>query len=79
MNEKVVDTSKLGPHRGSTIRYDLHGHEVRDTLKSLAHSIGLNDEAEFFLGHEIDELKYDKSPELFPESWQDFIENSHRF
>jgi hypothetical protein len=60
----------LGNHRGSTIRYDLHGHEVRDTLKSLAHSIGLKDEAEFFLGHEIDKLKYDKSPDLFPEYWR---------
>ena len=53
------------------MRYELHGHEVRDTMKSLAHSIGTNDEVEYFLGHEIEELGYDKSPNQYPDYWRD--------
>ena len=71
VNERVADTSQIASHRGSTVRYDLHGHEVRDTMKSLAHSIGINDEVEYFLGHEIDKLGYDKSPDQYPDYWRD--------
>jgi hypothetical protein len=65
------NASGLALNRGSKIRYEIHSHEVRDTLKSLGHSLGLKDECEFFLGHEIDRLKYDKSPHQYPEYWRD--------
>jgi len=49
-----------GPHR----RYHIHLHEFRDLFKSLCTLHGVNAVAsEFFLGHAIDKLGYDKSPE----------------
>ncbi|MFH1328246.1 MAG: site-specific integrase [Candidatus Bathyarchaeota archaeon] len=44
-------------------RYLLHAHEMRDVFKSLCTLAGVNAVAsEFFLGHTIDKLGYDKSP-----------------
>ena len=41
-----------------------HAHEFRDLFKSLYTLNGVNSVAsEFFLGHRIDKLGYDKSPE----------------
>lgn len=57
-----------GAYRGATIRYPYHSHEVRDNLRSLAHSVKRDVEAEFFIGHPIDQYKYDKSPWSDP-SW----------
>lgn len=73
------DVSRIAPGRGSKIRYAIHSHEVRDTLKSLGHSLGLKDECEFFLGHEIDRQKYDKSPEQYPEYWRDLYSKMKPF
>lgn len=43
--------------------YDLHPHELRDMFKSMCTLAGVNRVAsEFFLGHTIDRLGYDKSP-----------------
>ncbi|MGH2638114.1 MAG: hypothetical protein ACRDF4_02340, partial [Rhabdochlamydiaceae bacterium] len=39
-------------------------------LKSLGHNLGLKDECKFFLGHEIDKLHYDKSPDEYPDYWK---------
>ncbi|WP_290596632.1 MULTISPECIES: hypothetical protein [unclassified Archaeoglobus] len=45
-------------------RYHVHLHEFRDLFKSLCTLHGVNAVAsEFFLGHVIDKLGYDKSPE----------------
>lgn len=45
-------------------RYHIHAHEFRDLFKSLCTLNGVNTVAsEFFLGHSIDKLGYDKSPE----------------
>lgn len=45
------------------IRYKYHPHELRDVFKSVCTLSGVNPIAsEWFLGHEIDKLGYDKSP-----------------
>jgi hypothetical protein len=50
-------------------RYHVHAHEFRDLFKSLCTLNGVNPLAsEFFLGHGIDKLGYDKSPQ-YDESW----------
>jgi len=50
-------------------RYHVHAHEFRDLFKSLCTLCGVNPAAsEFFLGHKIDRLGYDKSPE-YDEEW----------
>ena len=52
----VVPKSSKGP-------YDLHPHELRDMFKSMCTLAGVKNVAsEFFLGHTIDRLGYDKSP-----------------
>lgn len=50
-------------------RYHIHAHEVRDLFKSLCTLSGVNHVAsELFLGHTLDKLGYDKSPE-YDEEW----------
>ena len=50
-------------------RYHIHAHEFRDLFKSLCTLNGVNSIAsEFFLGHSIDKLGYDKSPQ-YDEKW----------
>jgi hypothetical protein len=49
-------------------RYPFHGHEVRDTAISLARTVRADRDAiEFFCGHKLDALNYDKSPRDNPE------------
>jgi len=44
--------------------FNLHCHELRDIFKSMCTLAGVNKVAsEFFLGHDIDKLGYDKSPD----------------
>jgi hypothetical protein len=58
----LVTEDKLG-------RYHVHAHELRDLFKSLCTLRGVNQVAsEFFLGHTVDKLGYDKSPE-YDEEW----------
>ena len=57
--------------RGATIRYAFHAHEVRDTLRSLASIFNADVAGEFFLGHEIDKMKYNKSPRQHPEHFRE--------
>jgi len=50
-------------------RYHIHAHEVRDLFKSLCTLSGVNQVAsELFLGHVVDKLDYDKSPQ-YDEEW----------
>ena len=59
---KLIQDNELG-------RYHIHAHEFRDLFKSLCTLSGVNPvAAEFFLGHEIDKLGYDKSPQ-YDEEW----------
>lgn len=52
----IVPLNAKGP-------YDLHPHELRDMFKSMCTVAGVNAVvSEFFLGHVIDRLGYDKSP-----------------
>jgi hypothetical protein len=49
--------------RSSRTRYYFHGHELRDCFKSQCSPAGVSVIAsEFFMGHSIDRLGYDKSP-----------------
>jgi hypothetical protein len=50
-------------------RYHVHTHEFRDLFKSMCTLNGVNPIAsELFLGHTIDKLGYDKSPQ-YDEEW----------
>jgi hypothetical protein len=49
--------------RSSRVRYYFHGHELRDCFKSQCSPLGVSEIAsEFFMGHNIDRLGYNKSP-----------------
>jgi integrase len=61
---KLIEESDLN-------RYRVHPHEVRDMFKTLCSARGVSKVAsEFFMGHDIDRLKYDKSPEVFPDDYR---------
>ncbi len=52
-------------------RYPFHAHEVRDTAISLARPVGVDMEVvNYFAGHNIDPLKYEKSPKDDPEWYE---------
>jgi integrase len=52
-------------------RYRIHGHEFRDTFKTTSKIAGVDGAvSEFFLGHSIDKLGYDKSPWVYPEHFR---------
>ncbi len=54
-----------------TKRYRIHGHEFRDTFKTTCKIAGVDGTvAEFFIGHSIDKLGYDKSPWVYPEHFK---------
>jgi len=64
----VRPSGKIARYRGASRRYPFHSHEVRDLLKSLARVCGVDGPvSEFFLGHKIDKLGYDKSPWKYSE------------
>jgi len=56
---------KIGLIKPSEVdRYHIHAHEFRDLFKSLCALNGVSPVAsEFFLGHRIEKMGYDKSPE----------------
>ncbi|MEM4727206.1 MAG: hypothetical protein QXD04_03000, partial [Candidatus Bathyarchaeia archaeon] len=57
--------------RGHGARYGKNLHELRDLFKTRWRLSGCDTEvAEFFLGHEIDRLGYDKSPWEYPEWYE---------
>jgi len=62
---------KLEKFKGAHIQYAFHSHECRDTLITMAKHVGADmTAANFFLGHSIDKLKYDKSPWNDPEHYR---------
>lgn len=68
----VVPEGKLPRYKGSTRRYPFHAHEVRDTLVTLGRPCGVDREiVNFFIGHDIDAQKYDKSPWDDPEHFKE--------
>ena len=71
LSDNVRETAKkIGLVKaGKLKRYHVHAHEFRDLFKSLCTLSGVNPLAsEFFLGHTIDKLGYDKSPQ-YDENW----------
>ena len=59
----VHNGAPLGDFKGARLRYPFHSHEVRDTMITLARRAKADvAAANFFTGHSIDKLKYDKSP-----------------
>jgi integrase len=64
-----LETKKFG--KPSEIRYRFHPHELRDTLKSACSVAGVSHAvSEWIIGHSIDDLGYDKSPEAYPEHYR---------
>jgi site-specific recombinase XerD len=56
-----LESRKYG--KANEVRYRFHSHELRDTFRTSCTIAGVKDNAgEFFLGHRIDRLGYDKSP-----------------
>jgi hypothetical protein len=67
----IKPNAKAERFKGASRRYAFHSHEVRDLLKSLARVCGIDTPvADFFLGHSIDKLGYDKNPWNFPEHFR---------
>jgi hypothetical protein len=66
---------KFDPHKYThvaQIRHKFHPHELRDLFKSQCTRAGVVPIAsEFFMGHDIDRLNYDKSPELYEDFYRD--------
>lgn len=59
----TIPADRPGQFKGASNRYPFHSHEVRDTMITLARSVRADISAvNFFVGHSIDKLKYDKSP-----------------
>ncbi len=64
-----LEVKKYG--KASEVRYRFHEHELRDTFKSACTMSGVNHiMSEFFIGHNIDRLGYDKSPNGYPEVYR---------
>lgn len=64
-----LEVKKYG--KASEVRYRFHEHELRDCFKSACTANGVNHViSEFFIGHSIDRLGYDKSPNVYPEVYK---------
>jgi integrase len=64
-----LETRKFG--RPSEVRYRFHAHELRDTFRTACTVAGIAQPVcEWFIGHEIDRLHYDKSPSVYPEHFR---------
>jgi integrase len=64
-----LESKKYG--RASEVRYRFHSHELRDTFRTACTSSGVDHPvAEFFIGHSIDRLGYDKSPQVYPDYYR---------
>lgn len=65
-------TSGVQQRRPGVKRYRIHGHEFRDTFRTTCKVTGVDQAvAEFFIGHSIDVLGYDKSPWVYPEHFRE--------
>ena len=59
----IIPAERPAEFKGASNRYPFHSHEVRDTMITLARSAKADISAvNFFVGHSIDKLKYDRSP-----------------
>ena len=64
----VVPDEKALPFKGAARRYPFRSHECRDTLVTLARRAKVDlPAANYFIGHEIDAYRYDKSPQDDPD------------
>lgn len=64
-----LEPKKYG--KASEIRYRFHAHELRDTFRSACTVAGVaHPVAEYMIGHSIDKLGYDKSPQVYPEHFK---------
>jgi len=64
-----LETRKYG--KPSEVRYRFHSHELRDTLRTTCTVAGVaHPVAEYIIGHDIDKLHYDKSPDVYPEHYR---------
>jgi site-specific recombinase XerD len=64
-----LETRKYG--KPNEVRYRFHSHELRDTLRTACTVAGVaHPVAEYIIGHDIDKLHYDKSPEVYPEHYK---------
>jgi site-specific recombinase XerC len=67
----IQPPEKLPRYKGATRQYPFHSHEVRDTLVTLGRRAGVDQAiVNFFVGHNIDEYGYDKSPYDDPEHFR---------
>jgi hypothetical protein len=64
--------SGVQEHVPGTRIYRIHAHEFRDTFKTSARVAGVDGPvADFFIGHNIDDEGYDKTPWTSPEHFRD--------
>lgn len=64
----VKPGDKVQPFKGAARRYPFRSHECRDTLVTLARRAKVDmPAANFFIGHDIDSYRYDKSPQDDPD------------
>ena len=64
--------SGVQEHVPGTRIYRIHAHEFRDTFKTSARVSGIDGPvADFFIGHNIDDEGYDKTPWTSPEHFRD--------
>ncbi len=69
---KLRELGLIKPRRGRGVRYGKNPHAIRSLFRSRWRLSGCDPEvAEFFLGHDIDKLGYDKSPWLSPEWFEE--------
>jgi hypothetical protein len=66
---KTEEELKAEHRLKSRARYHIHAHELRDLFASQCKPCGVDKDAvEFFLGHEVDRLHYDKTS-IYHEEW----------
>jgi len=67
----VKPREKVLPFKGAARRYPFRSSECRDTLVTLARKAKVDLPAADFIGHDIDEYRYDKSPQDDPDWFQE--------
>lgn len=66
-----INRAPWEPDESDGVRSKFHPHELRDTFQSTCAVAGVDKTVrEFFLGHNIDQLGYDKSPWLYPDHFK---------
>jgi len=75
-NFKLKQLGIVTPRRGvehpRAVRYGKSPHRIRHVMRSRWRLTGCDPEVcEFFMGHDLDQYGYDKSPELYPEWFEE--------